>query len=124
MKCLCCGNEMTRYEIEQYNKMTDEEVVNILKEHKDNCEWADNLKKYKELIKKDAKENDFLGLSEQIIYLKMKVSVLYDILRENGLTNDEEFKNRLIYKTRKALDFKARERLIKEMDEDYTNKKF
>jgi len=47
MKCLSCGNEMKEYEFEEYENMTDEEILEVISEHKEKCEWVEHLKGFR-----------------------------------------------------------------------------
>ncbi|MCB2292451.1 hypothetical protein LGK95_02710 [Clostridium algoriphilum] len=47
MKCLSCGNEMKVYEFEDYESFTDEEILKVISEHTEKCEWVENLKGFR-----------------------------------------------------------------------------
>jgi len=49
MKCSSCGNEMTEYEFEDYEAMSDEEILEVISEHKTKCEWVEHLKGFRTL---------------------------------------------------------------------------
>ena len=119
MKCLCCGNDMKRYKLEEYQNMTNEEILKVISEHKEKCEWVENLKEYRELMKKGKIDEDDDSFIDTFLSLTRKVNVLYDILLENKLTTKEDFKKRLINRTKTTLDFEHREKLIKKLDKEY-----
>ncbi|MCB2295772.1 hypothetical protein LGK95_20055 [Clostridium algoriphilum] len=49
MKCSSCGNEMTEYGFEDYEAMSDEEISEVISEHKEKCEWVEHLKGFRVL---------------------------------------------------------------------------
>ncbi len=49
MKCSSCGNEITEYGFEDYEAMSDEEILEIINEHKLKCEWVEHLKGFRVL---------------------------------------------------------------------------
>lgn len=104
-KCLCCGNEMTRYLVEDYEKMSSEERDNVINEHLDQCEWVKQFKIYF--------EEDVTDWTNIDIIQSLRVESVIDILVEKGIADKADIKNRMIKKAGRAIDLEARDKIIK-----------
>src|SRR5665647_3201194 len=112
-KCYCCGSDMTRCDLEKYDEMSQEQINVLIKEHKEGCSWAKQLQFYYDGLK----NNDDLEYGDLNAIQMFKAEVLYDVLLEKGLIDKEDFKNRMIMKANRAIDFKARDRMVKFIEE-------